>query len=98
LNLFKKGMRFTSSSVSPLFEMAIITSSDVTIPRSPWDASAGWRKKAGVPVDARVAAIFFPTNPDFPIPVTTTLPLELKINSTAFSKSLLSLSTRAETA
>ena len=28
-------------------------------PRSPWIASAGCRKKAGVPVLARVAAIFW---------------------------------------
>jgi hypothetical protein len=34
-----------------------MTSSDVIMPRSPWLASAAWTKKAGVPVEARVAAI-----------------------------------------
>ena len=35
-----------------------MTSFRPTMPRSPWPASAGWTKKAGVPVEARVAAIF----------------------------------------
>ena len=37
-------------------------------------ASAGCRKKAGVPVLASVAAILLPMWPDLPMPVTTTLP------------------------
>jgi hypothetical protein len=36
-------------------------SSGVTMPRSPWLASAGWTKKAGVPVEASVAATLRPT-------------------------------------
>ena len=36
--------------VSPLCESATTTSSGCTTPRSPWMASAGCRKKAGVPV------------------------------------------------
>src|SRR5215831_15027376 len=34
----------------------MMTSSEVTMPRSPWLASAGWTKKAGVPVDDKIAA------------------------------------------
>ena len=37
------------SSVSPLCDSAITTSSSRIAPRSPWVASAGWRKKADVP-------------------------------------------------
>ncbi len=72
-----------SSSVSPLFEMAITTSPVIIIPRSPWIPSAGCRKKAGVPVEAMVEAIFCPTRPDLPMPVTTTRPLLARISSTA---------------
>ena len=35
----------------------MITSSGVIMPRSPWLASPGCTKKAGVPVEAKVAAI-----------------------------------------
>jgi len=66
------GSMVTSSPVLPELEMAITTSSPVIIPRSPWLASPGCTKKAGVPVLARVAAILLPIWPDFPIPVTTT--------------------------
>jgi hypothetical protein len=52
-----------------------------SIPRSPWDASPAWRKYAGVPVDANVAAIFCPTRPDFPIPVTAIRPRQATICS-----------------
>ena len=37
-------------------------------------------------MDERVAAIFWLTSPDFPMPVTTTLPLERRISFTAASK------------
>jgi hypothetical protein len=49
-----------SSAVSPELEIAITTSSCVNMPMSPWLASAGCRKKAGVPVLASVAAILLP--------------------------------------
>ena len=39
-----------------------------------------------MPVEARVEAIFFPISPDLPMPVTTTLPSQSRITSTAFSK------------
>ena len=68
------------------------------IPRSPWIPSAGWRKKAGVPVDAMVEAIFWPISPDFPMPVTTTRPLEARISSTARSNSPLIASASARSA
>ena len=54
--------------------MASTTSPLVTMPRSPWLASAGCRKNAGVPVLASVAAILPPTWPDLPMPETTTRP------------------------
>ena len=40
----------SSSSVSPLYDSATTTSSAWMTPRSPWMASAGCRKNAGVPV------------------------------------------------
>ena len=55
------GMIAANSSLSPLFEMASTTSPGCTMPRSPWLASAGWTKNAGVPVEASVAAILRPT-------------------------------------
>ncbi len=64
---FRCGSSRTSSGVSPEFDRASTTSVRVIIPRSPWLASAGWRKKAGVPVLARVAAILPAMWPDLPI-------------------------------
>ncbi|MNG25893.1 hypothetical protein D3C84_1108080 [compost metagenome] len=55
------GSRARISSLSPELEMAMMRSPAEIIPRSPWLASPGWRKKAGVPVLARVAAILLPT-------------------------------------
>ena len=46
----------------------------VSIPRSPWLASAGCTNCAGVPVEASVAAILRATWPDLPIPDTITRP------------------------
>ena len=40
-----------------------------------------------MPVDAKVAAIFLPTIPDFPIPATMTRPLLARIRRTASSNS-----------
>ncbi|MFK4405221.1 hypothetical protein ABH991_002255 [Bradyrhizobium ottawaense] len=62
----------------------MMTSSVVIMPRSPWPASAACTKKAGVPVEASVAAILRPIWPDLPSPVTMTRPLALRIRSTAF--------------
>src|SRR4029078_1504639 len=55
--------------------------------------SGGCRKNAGVPVLAIVAAIFCPTRPDFPIPDTTTLPLQRSNRSTALPHWLSNRST-----
>ena len=44
-----------NSSLSPELEMANTTSPGVTMPRSPWLASAGCTNIAGVPVEAKVA-------------------------------------------
>ena len=63
-----------SSGVSPDHESAMTASSPPIMPRSPWLASAGWMKKDGVPVEARVAAILAPTCPLLPMPVTMTRP------------------------
>ena len=68
----KVGSSATISSVSPLLEMAITTSPLTIRPRSPWMASAGCRKRDGVPVEAKVAEIFWPIRPLLPMPVTTT--------------------------
>ena len=63
-----------SSAVSPDHESASTTSLLCSMPRSPWLASAGWTNIAGWPVEASVAAIFRPTWPDLPMPVTMTRP------------------------
>ncbi len=89
----KLGIRIVISPVSPLLEMAKITSFLVTIPRSPCIASTGCKKSAGVPVLFKVATIFRPIIPDFPIPVTITRPSALSIVFTASAKSGPSLST-----
>src|SRR5579871_109707 len=83
---FNRGRRVFSSSVPPLLERARTTSPLEAFPMSPWRASAGLKKRAGVPVEERVAAIFWPTSPDFPMPVTTTRPLDLRMSFTALSK------------
>src|SRR4030088_3165054 len=64
----------------------MMTSSGVIMPRSPWLASAGWTKNEGLPVDANVAAILWPTWPDLPIPLTTTRPRAPRISSIAAAK------------
>ena len=70
----RAGSSDVSSWLSPLLEIASTMSLSVTMPRSPWLASAGCTKKAGVPVDARVAAILRPMWPLLPMPMTTTRP------------------------
>ena len=69
--------------------MAIIASSRAIMPRSPWLASLGWTKKAGVPVEARVAAILVAIWPDLPMPVTMTRPLMRRIVFRASTKGAL---------
>ena len=63
-----------SSALSPEFDKARIASLKLIMPRSPWLASAGWTKRAGVPVEASVAAIFRAIWPLLPIPVTISRP------------------------
>jgi hypothetical protein len=75
-----------SSSDSPEFDMATNTSSEVTMPRSPWLASAGCTKNAGVPVLANVAASLRATWPDLPMPETTTRPRQPRMKSIASTK------------
>ena len=64
------GRIVSSSAVSPELEMREHDVGAVIMPRSPWLASAGCRKNAGVPVLASVAAILAPIWPDLPMPVT----------------------------
>src|SRR5579859_5971468 len=68
-----------SSDVSPELDKASTASCFVTMPRSPWLASAGWTYIAGVPVEARVAAILRPTWPLLPMPVTMTRPPSARV-------------------
>ena len=77
------GSRVTISLVEPELDRAITTSSLVIMPMSPWLASAGCTKNAGVPVLARVAASLLPMCPDLPMPTTTTRPAQAKISSHA---------------
>ena len=56
------------------------------MPRSPWLASPGCRKNAGVPVLASVAAILCATWPDLPMPVTTTRPRQARQRRQAAAK------------
>jgi hypothetical protein len=75
-----------------------MTSCSVIMPRSPWLASAGCTKNAGVPVLARVEAILLATCPDLPIPLTTVRPRQASTSSTARVKFSSSLAERAATA
>src|SRR5687768_18475518 len=67
-------------------------------PRSPCRASAGWRKKAGVPVLDNVAAILRHTMPDLPMPVMITRPLHSATSVTALANRSSSRSASAMTA
>lgn len=63
--------------------MAITLSFALIMPMSPWQASAGCIKKAGLPVLAKVAAIFLPIWPDLPMPMTIIFPVHFKSSSQA---------------
>ena len=80
---FSRGMRVSTSGVAPLLDSASTQSAAVIIPISPWLASPGCTKKAGVPVLARVAAILPAMWPDLPMPVTTLRPDTASISSQA---------------
>ena len=79
-------MTSASSWFWPDFDSARMTSPSAIMPRSPWLASLACTKKAGAPVEAKVAAIFLATCPDLPMPVQITRPLAANSRSTAFSK------------
>ena len=64
----------SNSSVSPLALSVSTTSPSAIMPRSPCKAFEESSTTAGDPVLVRVAAIFAPMCPDFPTPITTTLP------------------------
>ncbi len=72
-----------------------MASSRVIMPRSPWLASLGCTKNAGVPVEANVAATFWPTWPLLPMPVTMTRPVAAASTATAAPKALPSASSNA---
>ena len=88
----------SSSAVSPLCEIRIAMSPALAMPRSPWIASARWRKVAVVPVEAKVAAILRATWPDLPRPLTINLPLQSRISRTASSNGTPRLSASASSA
>ncbi len=92
------GRIVSTSAVSPEFEMAITASSRVIMPRSPWLASPGWTKKAGVPVEASVAATLPPMWPLLPMPVTTTRPRQPSNSRQARAKPVSMRGSSAETA
>ena len=73
----------TISEEVPLWEMSRAMSFVATMPRSPCIASAAFMNMAGVPVDAKDAAILCPTIPVLPMPMMTTLPVQVYIISTA---------------
>src|SRR5262249_49439351 len=80
------GSKRRTSSDSPLLDSTITASPFMKTPESPCAASAACRKRAGVPVLVRVAAIFRHMMPDLPIPVTTTLPVHAANRSMARPK------------
>ena len=77
--IFIAGSKSHISWLSPDLEIAKIESFFSTIPRSPCNASAGWIKKAGVPVLESVAANLLAICPDFPTPVIIIFPLQFEI-------------------
>ena len=87
-NRLMTGRMVRISLVSPEFDSASTASSRVIMPTSPWLASPGWTKNEGVPVLARVAAIFPPIWPDLPMPITTMRPRQLRQMRQARAKSV----------
>ena len=84
--MFLRGVQIlTISEDVPLCEMSRAMSLDAIMPRSPCMASAALTKIAGVPVEARDAAILCPTMPVLPMPRITTLPVHEYIISTVWS-------------
>ena len=77
---FNTGIILSTSLVSPELEISITTSFLVIMPKSPWLASPGCTKKAGLPVLAKVAAILWPICPDLPIPIIIIRPLQSYIS------------------
>ena len=67
-----------------------MASSFAIMPRSPCEASVGWTKNAGVPVEAKVAAIFWPICPLLPMPETITRPrARLRISTASWKGSAM---------
>ena len=79
-------MRLASSPVSPDQESASTTSFARNHAEVAMACLGRMHELAGVPVDESVAAIFCPTWPLLPMPVTTTRPWQPSISSTALSK------------
>ncbi|MNV76691.1 hypothetical protein D3C71_1700610 [compost metagenome] len=78
------GRMVSNSWPAPEYDRAITTSSFVIMPRSPCTASAACTKKAGVPVEANVAAILRAMCPVLPMPVTTTRPRQASSMATTW--------------
>jgi hypothetical protein len=77
LSRFNTGIKEIISLVCPELDRAMTTSCLVIMPKSPWLASPACTNCAGLPVLANVAAILRAICPDFPIPMTIILALQL---------------------
>lgn len=93
-----RGKSVRISCVLPLLDRAITQSLAVIMPMSPWEASPGCTKKAGVPVLASVAAILPAICPLLPMPVTTTRPVVPRMCRQAAAKDGPSVLLSADTA
>ena len=93
-----RGNSVRISCVLPLLDRAITQSLAVIMPMSPWEASPGCTKKAGVPVLASVAAILPAICPLLPMPVTTTRPFVPRMCRQAAAKGGPSVLLSADTA
>ena len=80
---FSAGNSPRISSLLPLLDKHMTTSSDSTAPRSPCSASPAWINMDRVPVEFMVAAILAAMCALFPTPVSTIFPVELDNSSTA---------------
>ena len=82
---------FFNSSLSPLLLIKITISFVEICPKSPWLAFNASKKKAGVPVEEKVAAHFLAIIPLFPTPEIINFPFKFSILFTALKKSSLRL-------
>ena len=75
---FRWGAISSISRVSPLFDIIKARSFESAIPKSPCNASNGFKYRDVRPNEEKVAAIFLATIPLLPTPVVINLPIFLK--------------------